>query len=178
MVRKKSPTDGNTLKKFVYYAFSKVWSKWWKLFGSQAQTNYKTEELSNWVSNPKVPGQQRIFCIFQPALWGCAWNVKFWQKTFKSNLAKKRYRRLFHEFCQKMFVVYFDQLSGACSTWKLVELLFLSRFQPFLFLMGSLLSLTFRNTKAVFFGLATSQFEAIYFSTFKPSSCSNCSSLL
>ena len=30
--------------------------------------------------------------------------------------------------------MYFDQLSGACSTWKLVELLFFSRFQPFLFI--------------------------------------------
>ena len=29
-------------------------------------------------------------------------------------------------------VVYFDQLSGACSTWKLVKLLFFSRFQPFM----------------------------------------------
>ena len=30
--------------------------------------------------------------------------------------------------------MYFDQLSGACSTWKLVEILFFSRFQPFLFI--------------------------------------------
>ena len=30
------------------------------------------------------------------------------------------------------YVVYFDQLSGACSTWKLVEILFFRHFQPFL----------------------------------------------
>ena len=37
-----------------------------------------------------------------------------------------------------MIVVYFDQLSGACNTWKLVELLFFSRFQPFLFIILNL----------------------------------------
>ena len=35
-----------------------------------------------------------------------------------------------------MYVVYFDQLSGAVRTQKLVELLFFSRFQPFLFILN------------------------------------------
>ena len=32
---------------------------------------------------------------------GAIWNVEFWQKTFKLNLVKRQYLRLFHEFCQK-----------------------------------------------------------------------------
>ena len=31
------------------------------------------------------------------------WNIEFWQKTNKSNLAKRRYHHLYHEFCQKTF---------------------------------------------------------------------------
>ena len=34
------------------------------------------------------------------------------------------------------FVLYFDQILGACSTQKLAELLFFSRFQPFLFILN------------------------------------------
>ena len=34
-----------------------------------------------------------------------------------------------------MSVVYFDQLLGAAHTQKLVELLFISHFQPFLFIL-------------------------------------------
>ena len=37
---------------------------------------------------------------------------------------------------KKMVVVYFDQLSGAERTRKLVEILFFSRFQPFWFILN------------------------------------------
>ena len=51
----------------------------------------------------------------------------------------------------KFTVVYFDQLSGACCTWKLVELLFVSHFQPFFFVDFQLFSVISRlkSTKNV-----------------------------
>ena len=39
----------------------------------------------------------------RPNKWVSVWNIEFWQKTFKSNLAKRRYCSLFHEFCKKTF---------------------------------------------------------------------------
>ena len=44
----------------------------------------------------------------------------------------KRLMGFINCFVQCLCVLYFDQLSGAVCTQKLVKLLFLSRFQPFL----------------------------------------------
>ena len=51
-----------------------------------------------------------------------------WQNTFercwsKSYLLIRTFYLDGHNFDRSTYVVYFDQLSGACSTWKLVEIL-------------------------------------------------------
>ena len=57
------------------------------------------------------------------------------QVCYLLDLARKgRFHRGIESDFSGLSVVFFNQLSGACSTWKMVKILFFSCFQPFLFI--------------------------------------------
>ena len=83
------------------------------------------------------------------------WRVFFVRLTNKKKAGLKLFSIAEMNIWKKTrtYVVYFDQLSGACSTcWKLVELLFFSRFQTLLLILN-LFQWVFSVIFCVFFNI-------------------------